>query len=58
MNAYHAASHEIRLEHPFRRAVRSTAVKTLSIQLFSNTGRGIGTVVSRSDKDDRLSSER
>ena len=25
MNAYHAASHEIRLEHPFRRAVRSTA---------------------------------
>jgi hypothetical protein len=58
MNAYHAASNEIRLEHPFRRAVRSTAVKTLSIQLFSNTGRGIGTVVSRSDKDDRLSSER
>jgi hypothetical protein len=43
---------------PVRHAARSIVVRTLSIQLFSNTGLGSGTVVSRSDMDGRLSSER
>jgi hypothetical protein len=52
------AARNSKLLNRFGGATRSIAAKTLSIQLFSNTGHGSGTVVSRSDMDGRWSSER
>ena len=48
---------QIRASVSVARCARSP-LRPCPFNLFSNTGRGIGTVVSRSDMDGRLSSER